>query len=155
MLFFLLENMETEKEWTLPSITSPELKRAIESFRITFQEDQRHPSFTGVLLSAINCNAIINQINLLSKRAVVVQKNISSQADYPTEGSIHVFEVEVICSEGTLKVIEKVHQEKTIVTCITLHIFSSPESEAYHLLSSELSANFNLTWHKASLEKGY
>lgn len=153
--FFFLENMERENEWTLPAITSPELKMAIESFRITVEEDQRHPSFTGVLLSAINCNAIINKINLLSKRAVVVPKNISSQEDYPTERSVHVFKVEVICSEGTLKVNEKVHQEKTVVTCITLHI---TESKAFlikicpliyivnfshcHHLSSELPGKF-------------
>lgn len=117
--------METNEEWTL-HVKSRDLKMLFESFRIFDMEpekkrslpsnsllssksdDKIQPSFARRLLSAVQCNDIVNEINLLSKGAFVLQKNVSNQADYWTSGSVPVFEVEVVCTQGTLKVNEKV-----------------------------------------------
>lgn len=118
-------DLETNEEWTL-HVKSRDLKMLFESFRIFDMEpekkrslpsnsllssksdDKIQPSFARRLLSAVQCNDIVNEINLLSKGAFVLQKNVSNQADYWTSGSVPVFEVEVVCTQGTLKVNEKV-----------------------------------------------
>lgn len=41
---------------------------------ITDPEDQRHPLFAKCLLSVKQCNAIVDEINLLSKREVIYQQ---------------------------------------------------------------------------------
>lgn len=99
--------METEQEWTLPAIISPDLKNIVESFKVTVSEDKRQPSFANCLLSGIQCNKIVQKINQLSKKATVV-RTAPKQMDYATTGSIYVFEVEVICTQGTFIVEEKV-----------------------------------------------
>lgn len=113
--------MEIEKEWTLPAITSPDLQNVIESFKVIVSEDKRQPSFAKCLLSAIQCNKIVDKINQLSKKAIV-RRNVPKQVDYTTTGSIYVFEVEVICTQGTLKVKEKVCKRITYVAYILLYI---------------------------------
>lgn len=120
MLFF--QDMAT-KEWTLPVITSAELRRLIESFRIHVPENPNHPSFTKRLLSAIRCEIIVARVNSLSKRAAVLQTNISSHPDFLTTGSIYVFEVEVVCTQDTLKVREKVLNTRMKVPSHTCFLF--------------------------------
>lgn len=114
--------MATEKEWTLPDITSPDLKGMIGSFRVTVSEDKRQPSFAKCLLSAIQCNEIVEQLNQLSQKAIVLRRKGPSEVDYTTTGSVYVFEVEVICTQGTLKVNEKVCRRITQVAYILLYI---------------------------------
>lgn len=98
-------DIEQEKEWKLPANTSQALRRVIESLRLfTFPQDHVQPSFAKRLLSATQCYDIVDEINQMSKKAVV----LSRQADFPTSGSVHVFEVEVIRSQCALKVNEKV-----------------------------------------------
>lgn len=102
---FGVTDIEPEKEWKLPANTSPALRRVFESLRLfTFPQDHIQPSFAKRLLSATQCYDIVDKINQMSKRAVV----LSSQADFSTSGSVHVFEVEVIRSQCALKVNEKV-----------------------------------------------
>lgn len=82
----------------------------------TFLEDRVQPSFANCLLSATQYNDIVDEINQMLMRAVVV----SSQADFSTSESVHVFAVEVIRSQGALKVNEKVCRIWTEVTHILL-----------------------------------
>lgn len=100
--------METYKEWTLP-VTSPELRRLFESFQINVTEDPRQSSFTKCLLMAIQCQKIVESINLLSS-AANLQMHFFSTLEETRPGSMYVFEVEVICAKGKLVVIEKVGQ---------------------------------------------
>lgn len=98
--------METGDVWSLHA-TSTDHKRLFESFRKFYTEDQIQPSFAICLLSAIHCNKIVDEINLLSKREIVLQTNLSSQAGHAMSEPIYVWEVEVCCTQGTLKVHEK------------------------------------------------
>lgn len=99
--------MGSELELTLPAITSPDLKKVIESFKVTVSEDKRQPSFAKCLLFAMHCSKIVEKVNQLPKKATVV-RTAPKQVDYATIGSIYVFEVEVICTQGKLNVKEKV-----------------------------------------------
>lgn len=95
--------METGEECLIHG-TSADLKRLFESLRIIDPEDQRQPSVAECLLFVIQCNKIVDEINLLSRREVVLQTNLSSQADHANSEPIHVFEVEVSCTQGAPKV---------------------------------------------------
>lgn len=115
--------METDKEWTI-HVKSRDLIRLFWSFKIFDIEpemkfcsllfpvlndnDNLQPSFARRLLSALQCNDIVYKINNLSKIVFVLQNKLSNQADFWTSESIPVFEVEVVCAQGTLKVNEKV-----------------------------------------------
>lgn len=98
--------METGEEWTLP-VTSPDIRKLFDSFEINVPEDPTQASFARSLLSAVQCDTIVHNIKLLSKKAVLLRE-ISSGAGYVKSGSIHVFEVEVSCKKGKLVVNEKV-----------------------------------------------
>lgn len=82
----------------------------------TFLEDRVQPPFANCLLSATQYNDIVDEINQMLMRAVV----LSSQADFSTSESVHVIAVEVIRSQGALKVNEKVCRIWTEVTHILL-----------------------------------
>lgn len=56
-----------------------------------------------------NCNLILNEINLLSKRKAVLPTNLSSQGDQKKSKPIHV---QVICRPGTLKVMERYVEQR-------------------------------------------
>lgn len=117
--------METDKELTI-HVKSQDLKRLFLTFNILdmdlefnwslilnssifpYFNDNLEPSFARRLLSALQCKNIVYEINRLSERVFVLQKNVSNQADFWTSGSIPVFEVEVVFTQGTLKVNEKV-----------------------------------------------
>lgn len=74
---------------------------------ITDPKDQRHPLFAKCLLSVKQCNSIVDEINLLSKREVILPTHVSREANQGNSESIQVLEVEVSCSGGTLKLNEK------------------------------------------------
>lgn len=78
-----------------------------ESLRTIDPEDQRQTPLAKCLLPAIQCNKIVDEINQLSKTEVVLQKKLLSKAGHAKSEPIHVFEVEVSCTQGTLKVNEK------------------------------------------------
>lgn len=78
-----------------------------ESLRTIDPEDQRQTPLAKCLLPAIQCNKIVDEINQLSKTEVVLQKKMLSKAGHAKSEPIHVFEVEVSCTQGTLKVNEK------------------------------------------------
>lgn len=99
--------METGEDWLLQA-TSTDLKSLFKSFRIFDPEDQTQPSFAKSLLYAIQCNKIVDTINLLSTQDVVLRTNISGGARHAKSEEIYGFEVEVCCTQGTLKVNEKV-----------------------------------------------
>lgn len=80
--------------------TSADFKRLFKSLGIIDRGDQRHPPFAKCLLTVIQCNAIVDEINLLSKREVVLPTHFSSQGDQKESEPIHV---QVICRHGTLK----------------------------------------------------
>uniref|UniRef100_A0A8W8NPH5 Uncharacterized protein n=1 Tax=Magallana gigas TaxID=29159 RepID=A0A8W8NPH5_MAGGI len=92
--------METAEEWSLHA-TSADFKRLFESLGIIVPEDKRQPSFAKCLLTGIQCSAIVDEINPLSKREVVLPTNLSSQGGQKKSEPIHV---QVICRQGTLKV---------------------------------------------------
>lgn len=95
--------METGEEWSL-HVTSADIKRLFESLGIIVPEDKGQPSFAKCLLTGIQCSAIVDEINLLAKREVVLPTNLSSQGGQRKSEPIHV---QVICRQGTLKVNEK------------------------------------------------
>lgn len=99
--------MDTNKPWSFQA-TSTDLKRFLASFRIFDPEDQTRSSFAKSVLSAIRCNEIEDTIHLLSSKDVVLQSDLSNQAGHATSKKVYVFKVEVFCTEGTLKVREKV-----------------------------------------------
>lgn len=119
------DDLETDKELTI-HVKSQDLKRLFLTFNILdmdlefnwslilnssifpYFNDNLEPSFARRLLSALQCKNIVYEINRLSERVFVLQKNVSNQADFWTSGSIPVFEVEVVFTQGTLKVNEKV-----------------------------------------------
>lgn len=105
--------METGEEWSLQA-TSTDLKRLFASFRIFDPEDQAQTSFAKCLLSAIQCNKIVDTIHLLSTEDVVLQTNLSGQAGNAKSEPIYVFEVEVCFTQGTLNVNEKVCRRMTV-----------------------------------------
>eukprot|EP00105_Crassostrea_gigas_P045796 XP_019929944.1 PREDICTED: receptor-type tyrosine-protein phosphatase F-like [Crassostrea gigas] len=96
----IFRNMETAEEWSLHA-TSADFKRLFESLGIIVPEDKRQPSFAKCLLTGIQCSAIVDEINPLSKREVVLPTNLSSQGGQKKSEPIHV---QVICRQGTLKV---------------------------------------------------
>lgn len=98
--------METDTDWTLP-VTSPDLKRLLESFQLNLPEDPRQAPFAKHLMSAIACYTIVDNINLLSQRAIL-HREFHNRAENAKQGSTHVFEVEVVCTKGNFVVIEKV-----------------------------------------------
>lgn len=105
--------METGEDWLLQA-TSTDLKSLLKSFRIFDPEDQTQPTFAKSLLYAIQCNKIVDTINLLSTQDVVLLTNISGGASHAKSEEIYVFEVEVCCKQGTLKVNEKVCRRMTV-----------------------------------------
>lgn len=99
--------MEYKKTFSL-SVTSPGTKNVLESFKINVPEDKGQPSFAKHLLTALQYHTIEKEIHSLSNREVVLHKNVLPKTDHAKPERIHYFEVEVICTKGTLKVIEKV-----------------------------------------------
>lgn len=116
-MFFFFKDMETGEVWSLHA-KSTYLKTLFESFGIIDSVDQK-PSFAKGLLSVIECDNIVNDINLLSKREVVLQTTLPSQAGHATLLPVYVLEVEVCCTQGTLRVKEKVFIKMNAFT----HIF--------------------------------
>lgn len=104
--------METGEEWSLHA-TSADFKRLLESLGIIVSEDKRQPSFAKCLLTGIQCSAIVNEVNLLSKSEVVLPTNLSSLGGQKKSEPIHV---QVICRQGTLKVNGKVCRTKVAIT---------------------------------------
>lgn len=100
--------MESNTELSLP-VTSPETNNLLESFKINVPEDQRQPSFAKQLLTALQCHTIEQEIHSLSNKKVVLDKNIFAKTDHAKPEPILYFEVEVICTKGTLNVNEKVY----------------------------------------------
>lgn len=98
-----------------------------ESLRTIDHEDQRQTPLAKCLLPAIQCNKIVDEINQLSKREVVLQKQLLSKAGHAKSEPIHVSDVEVSCTQGTLKVNEKVCRRRMEVTYIllTFEIFTN------------------------------
>lgn len=92
--------METGAEWSLHA-TSADFKRLLESLGIIVPEDKRQPSFAKCLLTGIQCSAIVDEINPLSKREGVLFTNVCSQGGQKKSEPIHV---QVICRQGMLKV---------------------------------------------------
>lgn len=109
--------METGNVWSLQA-SSTDLIRLLESFRLIDYEDRVQSVFAENLLSYSQCNKIVDDINQLSTREVVLRKNLSSQTGHAKSKSIHVFEVEVCYMQGTLKVNEKVRRRMMTETCI-------------------------------------
>lgn len=105
--------METGEDWLLQA-TSTDLKSLFKSFRIFDPKDQTQPSFAKSLLYAIQCNKIVDTVNLLSTQDVVLRTNISGGARHAKSEEIYGFEVEVCCTQGTLKVNEKVCRRMTV-----------------------------------------
>lgn len=105
--------METGEDWLLQA-TSTYLKSLFKSFRLFDPQDQTPSSFAKSLLSSIQCNRIVDTINLLSTQDVVLRTNISGEASHAKTEEIYVFEVEVCCTQGTLKVNEKVCRRMTV-----------------------------------------
>lgn len=101
--------METGNVWSLHA-SSTDLIRLLESFRLTDYEDRVVSVFAENLLSYSQCNKIVDELNELSTRRVVLRTNLSSQTGHAESTSIHVFEVEVCYMQGTLKVNEKVRR---------------------------------------------
>lgn len=119
----IFRNMETGEEWSL-HVTSADFKRLFESLGIIVPEDKRQPSFAKCLLTGIQCSAIVDEINPLSKREVVLPTNLSSQGGQKKSEPIHV---QVICRQGTLKVNGNVCRTKVAIThmlhyMLNLHI---------------------------------
>lgn len=100
------------RKWSLHA-TSAAFKRLFESLGIVVPEDKRQPSFAKCLLAGKLCSAIVDEINLLSKREVVLPTNFSSQGDQKKSEPTHV---QVICRQGTLKVNRKVCRTKVAIT---------------------------------------
>lgn len=115
MISFFLEiwKLVRNGHYMPPQQTS---KKLFESLRIIDPEDQRQPSFAECLLFVIQCIKIVDEVNLLWRREVVLKTNLSSQADNANSEPIHVFEVEVSCTQGALKVNEKVCRISMAVT---------------------------------------
>lgn len=111
-------DMETGEEWSLHA-TSADFKRLFESLGIVVPEDKRQPSFAKCLLTRIQCSAIVNEINILAKREVVLPTDLSSQGDQKKSKPIHV---QVICRPGTLKVNGKVCKTKRAITHMLLYM---------------------------------
>lgn len=107
---FKILDMEPEMKWPLPLYMEQVMKWPLSLYSLRFPvfNDNLQPSFARRLLSALQCNDIVYNINKLSKIVFVLQKKLSNQADFLTSESIPVFEVEVVCTQGTLKVNEKV-----------------------------------------------
>lgn len=126
--------MESNTELALP-VASSETNNLLNSFRINVSEDQRQPSFAKHLLSAIQCHEIENEIHSLSNREVVLHKNVLTKTDHAKPEPIHYFEVEVICTKGTLKVNEKVCCRVTALTHLGLLLYILNFSN-YDLVSS-------------------
>lgn len=99
--------METGNVWSLHA-SSTDLIRLLESFRPTDYENRVVSVFAENLLFYSKCNKIVDEINQLSTREVVLRTNLSSQTGHAESKSIHVFEVEVCYMQGTLKCNEKV-----------------------------------------------
>lgn len=116
----IFRDMETGEEWSLHA-TSADFKRLFKSLGIIDRGDQRHPPFAKCLLTVIQCNAIVDEINLLSKREDVLPTNVSSQGDQKKSEPIHV---QVICREGTLKVNGKVCTTKMAITTMLLYLLN-------------------------------
>lgn len=116
----IFRNMETGEEWSL-HVTSADFKRLFESLGIIVPEDKRQPSFAKCLLTGKLCSAIVDEINLLSKREVVLPTNFSSQGDQKKSEPIHV---QVICRQGTLKVNGKVCRTKVAITHMLHYMFN-------------------------------
>lgn len=119
----IFRNMETGEEWSL-HVTSADFKRLFESLGIIVPEDKRQASFAKCLLTGIQCSAIVDEINPLSKREVVLPTNLSSQGGQKKSKPIHV---QVICRQGTLKVNGNVCRTKVAIThmlhyMLNLHI---------------------------------
>lgn len=114
----IFRDMETGEEWPLHA-TSADFKRLFESLGIVVPEDRRQPSFAKCLLTGIQCSAIVNEINILAKREVVLPTNLSSQGGQRKSEPIYV---QVICRQGTLKVNGKVCRTKVTITHVTLHV---------------------------------
>lgn len=119
----IFRDMETGEEWSLHA-TSADFKRLFKLLGIIDRGDQRHPPFAKCLLTVIQCSAIVDEINLLSKREVVLPTNFSSQGDQKKSEPIHV---QVICRQGTLKLNGKVCRTKVAIThmlhyMLNLHI---------------------------------
>lgn len=93
---------------TFTETISSDLRWMSGPFKISVPEDETQPSFAKGLLSAIQIQQIVHEINLLSKRALRLQGTLYCQENYTTPDSIQVFEVEVIRTQGLLKIIEKV-----------------------------------------------
>lgn len=84
----IFRDMETGEEWSLHA-TSADFKRLFKLLGIIDRGDQRHPPFAKCLLTVIQCSAIVDEINLLSKREVVLPTNFSSQGDQKKSEPIH------------------------------------------------------------------
>lgn len=108
----IFRDMETGEEWPLHA-TSAYFKRLFESLGIIVPEDKRQPSFAKCLLTGIQCSAIVDEINLLAKRKVVLPTHLSSQGGQKKSEPIHV---QVNCRQGTLKVNEKLRRTKMAIT---------------------------------------
>lgn len=108
----IFRDMETGEELSLHA-TSADFKRLFESLGIIVPEDERQPSFAKCLLSGIQYSAIVDEINLLAKREVVLPTNLSSQGVQKKSEPIHV---QVMCRQGTLKVNEKVCRTMVAIT---------------------------------------
>lgn len=88
---------------TFTETISSDLRWMSGPFKISVPEDETQPSFAKGLLSAIQIQQIVHEINLLR-----LQGTFYCQENYTTPDSIQVFEVEVIRTQGLLKIIEKV-----------------------------------------------
>lgn len=113
--------MESGKVWSLHA-SSTDLIKLLESFRLTDLGSRIDSFFAKNLLSNSPCHKIVDEINQLLTRKVVLQTHLSSQAGHANSQSIYVFEVEVCCTQGTLKVNEKVCMRKMTETYILLNI---------------------------------
>lgn len=113
--------METGKVWSLQA-SSTDLINLLASFRLTDSEGRINAAFDENLLSRSQIDEIVDEINQLSLREVVLLTNISSQAGHAKSKSVYVFEVEVCFMQGTLKVNEKVCNRMMTETCILLYL---------------------------------
>lgn len=104
--------MEIGEKWSSHAPLT-DFNRLFESLGIIVPEDKRQPSFAKNLLTGKQCRAIVDEINLFSKREVVLPTDLSSQGGQKKSEPIHV---QGICRQGTLKVNGKVCRTKVAIT---------------------------------------
>lgn len=88
--------------WT-EHIKSEDLKRLMQSFNVEIPVEPVNDSFVREILNIDSLQKLVTEIKLLANRVV-----LTTETEDVQPGNVYIYEVEVVCNEDGLAVVEQV-----------------------------------------------